>query len=331
MMVQTDNHSYSFTLKVEGLKKYFPVHRGLFQRVAARVKAVDGVDFEIEAGKSLGLVGESGCGKSTVGRLILKLLEPDAGKIIYKGLDISHLSAKEMRPLRKEIQIVFQDPYGSLNPRMTIGQSIDEGLRCIGLSRGMRKPRRDELLEMVGIWPGSADRFPHEFSGGQRQRVGVARALSVNPSLVICDEPISALDVSIQAQIINLLKDLQDQLGLSYLFISHDLNVVGYLSDRVAVMYLGHIMEYAGTEDLFEKPLHPYTLALLSAVPKIDINGPSTTVTPLSGDVPSPLDPPPGCKFQGRCPEVEEKCRNEEIGFTRFDGDHWVRCWKVNP
>jgi len=331
MMVQTDNHNHSFTLKVEGLKKYFPVHRGLFQRVAAQVKAVDGVDFEIEAGKSLGLVGESGCGKSTVGRLILKLLEPDAGKIIYKGLDISHLSAKEMRPLRKEIQIVFQDPYGSLNPRMTIGQSIDEGLRCIGLSRGMRKPRRDELLEMVGIWPGSADRFPHEFSGGQRQRVGVARALSVNPSLVICDEPISALDVSIQAQIINLLKDLQDRLGLSYLFISHDLNVVGYLSDRVAVMYLGHIMEYAGAEDLFEKPLHPYTLALLSAVPKIDINGPSAAVTPLSGDVPSPLDPPPGCKFQGRCPEVEERCRNEEIGFTRFDGDHWVRCWKVTP
>ena len=184
---------------------------------------------------------------------------------------------------------------------------------------------------MVGIWPGSADRFPHEFSGGQRQRVGVARSLSVNPSLVICDEPVSALDVSIQAQIINLLKDLQDQLGLSYLFISHDLNVVGYLSDRVAVMYLGHIMEYAGTEDLFERPLHPYTLALLSAVPKVDANGLSAAFTPLSGDVPSPLDPPPGCKFQGRCPEAEERCRKEEIRFTRFDGDHWVRCWKVNP
>ena len=328
-MAQMDNHNDTFTLKVEGLKKYFPVYRGFFQRISARVKAVDGVDFEIEAGKSLGLVGESGCGKSTVGRLILKLLEPDAGKIIYKGLDISHLSAKEMRPLRTEIQIVFQDPYGSLNPRMTIGQSIDEGLRCIGLSRRMRKPRRDELLEMVGILPGSADRFPHEFSGGQRQRVGVARSLSVNPSLVICDEPISALDVSIQAQIINLLKDLQDQLGLSYLFISHDLNVVGYLSDRVAVMYLGHIMEYAGTEELFENPLHPYTLALLSAVPNIDINAPSAAVPPLSGDVPSPLDPPPGCKFQGRCPDVEERCRSEEIGFSLFDGNHWVRCWKV--
>ena len=299
--------------------------------MAARVKAVDGVDFEIAPGQSLGLVGESGCGKSTVGRMILKLLEPDGGKIFYKGRDISRLSPKEMQPLRREIQIVFQDPYGSLNPRMTIGQSIDEGLRCIGLSGDKRKSRRDELLEMVGIWPGSGDRYPHEFSGGQRQRVGVARALSVNPSLIICDEPISALDVSIQAQIINLLNDLQDRLGLSYLFISHDLNVVSYLSDRVAVMYLGHIMEYADTESLFEKPLHPYTLALLSSVPKIDDTGSRAPYTPLKGDVPSPLDPPPGCKFQGRCPRVEEKCRKEEIPFSRFEGDHWVRCWKVSP
>ena len=330
-MTPTDNHKNAAILQVAGLKKYFPVHRGFFQRVAAQVKAVDGVDFEIAPGESLGLVGESGCGKSTVGRLILKLLEPDGGKIIYKGRDISRLSPKEMRPLRQEIQIVFQDPYGSLNPRMTIGQSIDEGLRCIGLSKGGRKSRRDELLEMVGIWPGAADRYPHEFSGGQRQRVGVARSLSVNPSLIICDEPISALDVSIQAQIINLMNDLQDHLGLSYLFISHDLNVVSYLSDRVAVMYLGHIMEYADTENLFEKPLHPYTLALLSSVPKIDDKAARTAYTPLKGDVPSPLDPPPGCKFQGRCPQVEEKCRKEEIQFSRFDGDHWVRCWKVSP
>ncbi|EFK08001.1 ABC transporter, ATP-binding protein [delta proteobacterium NaphS2] len=330
-MALTDNHKNAVTLQVAGLKKYFPVHRGFFQRVAARVKAVDGVDFEIGPGKSLGLVGESGCGKSTVGRLILKLLEPDGGKIFYKGRDISHLSPREMRPLRQEIQIVFQDPYGSLNPRMTIGQSIDEGLRCVGLSKEGRKSRREELLEMVGIWPGAADRYPHEFSGGQRQRVGVARSLSVNPSLIICDEPISALDVSIQAQIINLLNDLQSRLDLSYLFISHDLNVVSYISDRVAVMYLGHIMEYADTESLFEKPLHPYTLALLSSVPKIDDTGTRGAHTPLKGDVPSPLDPPPGCKFQGRCPRVEERCRKEEIQFSRFDGDHWVRCWKASP
>jgi len=276
----------------------------------------------------LSLVGESGCGKSTVAKVILRLIEPDEGKLIYKGNDIVNLSHKEMKPLRKEMQIVFQDPFGSLNPRMTVGQTIEEGLRGMGLSKGERRHRRDELLEMVGISPVSSDRYPHEFSGGQRQRVGVARALSVSPSLIICDEPVSALDVSIQAQIINLLKDLQDRLGLSYLFISHDLNVVGYLSDKVAVMYLGHIMEYANTEELFENPLHPYTLALLSAVPVVE---PDKRFEPesLSGDVPSPLDPPPGCKFQGRCPQVEERCREEEIGFVRVSEDHLVRCWKV--
>ena len=242
----------NITLRVEGLKKYFPVRRGFFQRTAGWIKAVDGIDLEIEPGKTLSLVGESGCGKSTVAKVILRLIEPDEGKLIYKGNDIVNLSHKEMKPLRKEMQIVFQDPFGSLNPRMTVGQTIEEGLRGMGLSKGERRHRRDELLEMVGISPVSSDRYPHEFSGGQRQRVGVARALSVSPSLIICDEPVSALDVSIQAQIINLLKDLQDRLGLSYLFISHDLNVVGYLSDKVAVMYLGHIMEYANTEELFE-------------------------------------------------------------------------------
>ena len=318
----------NITLRVEGLKKYFPVRRGFFQRTAGWIKAVDGIDLEIEPGKTLGLVGESGCGKSTVAKVILRLIEPDEGKLIYKGSDITNISHKEMKHLRKEMQIVFQDPFGSLNPRMTVGQTIEEGLRGTDLSKRERRDRRDELLEMVGISAISSDRYPHEFSGGQRQRVGVARALSVSPSLIICDEPVSALDVSIQAQIINLLKDLQDRLGLSYLFISHDLNVVGYLSDKVAVMYLGHIMEYASTEELFESPLHPYTLALLSAVPVAEPDK-RLELKSLSGDVPSPLDPPPGCKFQGRCPEVEERCREEEIDFARVSEDHLVRCWKV--
>jgi oligopeptide transport system ATP-binding protein len=316
------------TLRVEALKKYFPVQRGFFQRIAGWVKAVDGISLEIQKGKTLGLVGESGCGKSTVARVILRLLEPDSGQLVYNGRDITHLSPREMKGLRREMQIVFQDPFGSLNPRMTIGQTIEEGLRNMGLSKGERRERRDDLLEMVGLTVGTADRYPHEFSGGQRQRVGIARALSVEPSLVICDEPVSALDVSIQAQIINLLKDLQDRLGLSYLFISHDLNVVGYLSDAVAVMYLGQIMEYAETETLFEHPLHPYSLALLSAVPKAE-PGDRQELKSLGGDVPSPLDPPPGCKFQARCPHVEARCRKEEIGFYSVGKDHLVRCWKA--
>jgi oligopeptide/dipeptide ABC transporter ATP-binding protein len=315
-------------LKVEGLKKYFPVRRGFFQRIYGWVKAVDGMDFDIERGKTLGLVGESGCGKSTVAKLILKLLDADAGSIVYQGRDISMSSERDMKPLRKEMQIVFQDPYGSLNPRMSAGQSIEEGLRILGIPRGERKERADRLLETVGIPAGNADRYPHEFSGGQRQRIGIARALSVEPSLVICDEPISALDVSIQAQIVNLLKDLQNELGLSYLFISHDLNVVGYLSDQVAVMYLGQIMEFARSEELFENPLHPYTLALLSAVPAPE-PGRKQRMQSLRGDVPSPLDPPPGCKFQGRCPQVEERCRKEEVGFYGAGEGHLVRCWKV--
>jgi len=247
---------------------------------------------------------------------------------MYQGRNLSELSEKEMKPLRKEMQIVFQDPFGSLNPRMTVGQTIEEGLRVVGVPGAERKGRVEELLEQVGISAGSADRYPHEFSGGQRQRVGVARALSVEPSLIICDEPVSALDVSIQAQIINLLKGLQDELDLSYLFISHGLNVVGYLSDTVAVMYLGHIMEYAASEDLFENPFHPYTQALLSAV-LVPEPGRGAGIKSLGGDVPSPLDPPPGCKFQGRCPMVEERCRKQEIDFSRVGEDHLVRCWKV--
>jgi oligopeptide/dipeptide ABC transporter ATP-binding protein len=320
------NHSL---LKVEGLRKYFPVRRGFLQKIIGWIKAVDGVDLEIHPGKTLGLVGESGCGKSTIGRLLLKLLEPDEGRIIYKGQDISRFSPKEMKPLRKEMQIIFQDPFGSLNPRMTVGQSIEEGLRILSVKgRDERKARVGRLLEMVGIAADAADFYPHEFSGGQRQRIGIARPLSVEPSLIICDEPVSALDVSIQSQIINLLKELLDRLGLSYLFISHDLNVVGYISDTVAVMYLGHIMEYAPADELYDHYLHPYTQALFSAIPNPD-PGLRREQKTLKGDVPSPFNPPPGCKFQGRCPLVEDRCRRGEIEMYRVAEDHTVRCWKV--
>jgi oligopeptide/dipeptide ABC transporter ATP-binding protein len=327
-MEQTDR-SNSLVLRVEELKKHFPVRRGFLQRVVGWIQAVDDVGFDIATGTTLGLVGESGCGKSTVSRLILKLLEPDEGRIVFRGQDISGFSQSQMQPLREEMQIVFQDPYGSLNPRMTIGKTVEEGLLAKGVAdRAERKARVEELLGLVGISPAAADRYPHEFSGGQRQRVGIARALSVDPSLIVCDEPVSALDVSIQAKIINLLKDLQSQLGLSYLFIAHDLHVVGYISDTVAVMYLGHIMEYAPADELYDDPLHPYTLALLSAalVPEPDQR---RELKVLSGDVPSPLNPLPGCRFQGRCPLVEDRCRKEEIKFYDASESHRVRCWKV--
>jgi oligopeptide/dipeptide ABC transporter ATP-binding protein len=316
-------------LQVIGLKKYFPIRRGFFQRVTGWVKAVDGVDFEIEEGKTLGLVGESGCGKSTIARIILKLLALDEGKIIYKGKNVHDLSEKEMKPFRKEIQIVFQDPFGSLNPRMTVGQSIEEGLRTLGVPRGQeRRARLEKLLEMVGMSPDTTDRYPHEFSGGQRQRIGIARALSVDPSLIICDEPISALDVSIQAQIINLLKDLQDQLNLSYLFISHDLNVVGYLCNKVAVMYKGLIMEYSPTEEIFEHPFHPYTQSLLSAIPEPEPSE-KREVIPMSEEISTNAIQPPGCVFQGRCPHEDPDCGNEKMPFQKVGKDHFVRCWKV--
>ena len=316
-------------LRVKGLKKYFPIRKGFFQRVAGWIKAVDDVDFDIEEGKTLGLVGESGCGKSTVARMILKLLEPDAGEIIFRGQDISRISQKEMKQFRKEIQIVFQDPYGSLNPRMTVGQSIEEGLRTHGLPIGEeRRHRLEKLLKMVGMSPDGADRYPHEFSGGQRQRIGIARALSVEPSLVICDEPISALDVSIQAQIINLLKDLQDELRLSYLFISHDLNVVGYLCNTVSVMYRGNILEIAPAEKLYENPTHPYTRALLSAIPDPDPDKVRKAMT-IKDDVSAYAVPPSGCSFQERCPHEATECRNEKMPFQKVGIDHYVRCWRV--
>jgi oligopeptide/dipeptide ABC transporter ATP-binding protein len=316
-------------LSAQGLKKYFPVRRGFLKRVAGWIKAVDGVDLEVASGRTLGLVGESGCGKSTLARLVLMLLEPDAGAILFHGEDITGLAGKALKPYRRRMQIIFQDPFGSLNPRMTVGQCIQEGLRAGGI-RGREHSRRRvaELLEMVGIPPRSAEMYPHEFSGGQRQRIGIARALSVEPELVVCDEPVSALDVSIQAQVLNLLRRLQRTFALSYLFIAHDLHVVEYMSDTVAVMYLGHIMEYGPAEPVYELHLHPYSSALFAAAPVPEPSA-KKAWTALAGDVPSPYNPPPGCKFQQRCPLVEKRCRSAEIPLYRVGANHWVRCWKV--
>ena len=324
---QTDDDAL---LTVRDLKKYFPVTSGvLFQRKVAEVKAVDDVSFSIRKGETLGLVGESGSGKTTIGRCILQLYKPTSGDVIFEGQRLNDLSAKAMRPVRRRMQVIFQDPYGSLNPRMTCGDIIGEPLIVHKLTsgKGEYRDRIAELLQLVGLNPYMADRYPHEFSGGQRQRIGIARALAVDPVFIVFDEPVSALDVSIQAQIINLLEQLQERLGLTYLFIAHDLSVVRHISDRVAVMYLGHIVEIADRTELYENPLHPYTKALMSAVP---IPDPAVEATReriiLSGEVPSPMNPPEGCVFHTRCPIAIDRCKEGVPELRETVAGHRVAC-----
>ena len=320
-------------LEVDGLKMYFPVTSGiLFQRKVADVKAVDGVAFSVRRGETLGLVGESGCGKTTLGRMVLLLYDPTAGSVRFKGKELTALKSGELRKMRRYMQMIFQDPYASLNPRMTIGSIIAEPMIIHGLVKGRkeRQQRVQELMQTVGLNPYYANRYPHEFSGGQRQRIGIARALAVQPDFIVADEPVSALDVSIQAQIINLLEDLQDEFGLTYLFIAHDLSVVRHISDRVTVMYLGKLMELADRTELYERPLHPYTRALLSAVPVPDpaVEKKRERII-LTGDVPSPLNPPSGCVFHTRCPEVIDACKTtipEWKDYGSGTDEHWVAC-----
>ncbi|HEV8663918.1 MAG TPA: dipeptide ABC transporter ATP-binding protein [Candidatus Methylomirabilis sp.] len=313
-------------LAVTDLKKYFRVRRGLLWGQAGLVRAVDGVSFSLRKGETLGLVGESGCGKSTTGRCILRLLDPTAGKVVFDGVSVFDASREEMRRLRRQMQIIFQDPYSSLNPRMSVEQIVGEGMVIHRLARGAeRRDRIADLLRKVGLSPDHMKRYPHEFSGGQRQRIGIARALAVSPSLIIADEPISALDVSIQAQVLNLLQDLQEEFGLTYLFIAHDLRVVEHISDHVAVMYLGQIVELAESRELYRNPLHPYTQALLSAIPIPDPTVKRERIL-LAGDPPSPLHPPSGCRFHTRCPKRFEPCDRQEPVLREVQRGHWVSC-----
>jgi oligopeptide transport system ATP-binding protein len=320
-------------INVQGLKMYFPVTAGLiFQRKIADVKAVDGINLQVKKGETLGLVGESGCGKSTTGRAILQLYKPTAGSVRFGTQELTKLGGNELRRMRRKMQMIFQDPYASLNPRMSIGSIIGEPLAIHGLAKGgrARKERIQDLMRVVGLNPYYANRYPHEFSGGQRQRIGIARALAVEPDFIVADEPVSALDVSIQAQIINLLEDLQQQFGLTYLFIAHDLSVVRHISDRVGVMYLGKMMELADRNELYENPLHPYTKALLSAVPVPDPNVEKQRERIiLTGDVPSPLRPPSGCVFHTRCPIAIEECRQVIPEWRDVGAGHMVACHRV--
>ncbi len=314
-------------LEVKGLKKYFPIKRGIFSKTVGYVKAVDDVSFTIKQGETLGLVGESGCGKTTTGRAILRLIEPTAGSVKFEGEEVTTMSPHRLREMRRQMQIIFQDPYSSLNPRITVGGMLTEILKVHGLRKtdAEIKDRVNELLELVGLSPLHARRYPHEFSGGQRQRIGIARALSVEPKFIVCDEPVSALDVSIQSQVLNLLMDLQEKFGLTYLFIAHDLSVVKHISDRVAVMYLGEVVEITDYKTLYDSPLAPYTEALLSAVPIANPRAKRERIV-LTGDVPSPANVPSGCYFHPRCPKVMPECSSVHPLLAEDEPDHSVRC-----
>ncbi|AST97362.1 ABC transporter ATP-binding protein [Shouchella clausii] len=314
-------------LEAKGLKMHFPIKAGVIRRTVGYVKAVDGITLNVYKGESLGIVGESGSGKSTLGRMLLRLLDPTEGEVYFNGEQISNLPNRKMRPYRRDMQMVFQDPYASLNPRMTIGELLEEPLLVHKTmnTKADRKKRAEELLETVGLPKSSYNKYPHEFSGGQRQRVGIARALSTKPKLIIGDEPVSALDVSIQSQVLNLMKDLQDEFQLTYLFIAHDLSVVKHISDRVAVMYLGRIVEIAQKDSLYETPLHPYTEALISAVPSTDVTVKKEKIS-LKGELPSPANPPKGCAFHTRCPHAYERCKHERPEMTEQKAGHFVAC-----